>query len=349
LSFTDLLAGIVATAVLAAFPSGRAGVAAVSNPPARPAVADARLLAVSAPSDLISPVGVESVLCALAPVMTSPARAEVDAALGIACGTFQDYSPVSVWLEQGPAYRKDATDALQRHAEVFVRPVPLNADIAAWVAQRGGLRVHVSEPLRFAAVSALVYSAAWQFPVNRRLSKPGKFHGRDRETTVTFMTGTGARVVRDGSCERTSIPLSDGGELRLAIIGAGLTNAAVQCIARDDMLGRATVVRYTMPRLLRQGQNDLTTRLKRLGITDLFSTKKEPFSRLERGLKLDEVLQATELRVDEEGVGVRATTIADTILGAPHTTGMVVFDRPFALEVVDKHHAPLAIGVMHDL
>jgi hypothetical protein len=348
LSLTGILAGLIATALLAS-PIGRVGVAAVSDPPARLAGAEAKLLAMSAPSDVISPVGVESVLCALSPVMSPPARAQVDAALGGACASFRNYSPVSIWLGKGPAYQKDVIDALKRHADVFLRPVPLNADIDAWVAQRGGLRVHVSEPLRFAAVSALVYSAGWQFPVNQRLSKAGTFHGRDRETTVTFMTGTGARLVRDGSCERTSIPFSDGGELRLATISAGLTSAAVECVARSDMPGRSTVVRYTIPRLLRRGQNDLTARLKRTGITELFSAAAQPFSKLERGLNLDEVLQATELRVDEEGVGVRATTIADTILGAPHTTRTVVFDRPFALEVVDKHHAPLAIGVMHDL
>jgi hypothetical protein len=347
LSYPGILASVVAAALLASIPSRHAGVAALSTP--APASAGESLLATSATSDIVSPAGVDSVLCSLAPVMSRSAQAEVVSALRIACGSFAGYSPVSVWLEQGPSYRADAIRALERHAEVFVRPIPLNGAIAAWVARRGGIQVRVAEPLRFAAVGVLVYARAWRFPINQRLSKRGTFHGRDRETTVTFMTGVGATVVHAGMCEQTSIPLDDGGQLRLAAIRDGMVSAALQCIARTERPGRAIAARYTVPRLLRRGQNDLTSRLKRMGITKLFSAAAQPFPNLERGLKLDEVLQATEIRVDETGVGVRATTVADAILGAPRVETTVVFDRPFALEVVDNHRAVVAIGVINDL
>ncbi len=349
MSYTGILAGIVATALLASFPGDRAGIAARATPQTSAEDAATKLVVTSAASDVFSPAGVESALCALAPVMSRTAAAQIDNALRIPCRTFADSLPVSIWLERGPAYRANAIAALKRHAEVFTRPLPLNAEIAAWVARHGGIEVAVSQPVRFAAVSVLVYSRQWQFPPNQRLSKRGTFHGRDRETAVTFMTGVGAGIVRAGMCERTSIPLDEGGELRLATIGSDTASAALSCVLRGAGFGRATQAQYTLPRLLLRGQNDLTSRLKRIGITELFSSAAQPLPRLERGLSLDEVLQATEVRVDEAGVGVRATTVADTILGAPRVDTTVVFDHAFVFAVLDKHQARLAIGVINDL
>ncbi len=347
MSYTGILAGIVATVLLASFPGDRAR-AASGTPQTAAEDAATKLVATSAASDVVSPAGVESALCALAPVMSRTAAAQIDAVLGIPCRTFADALPVSIWLERGPAYRAGAIAALKQHADVFTRPLPLNAEIAAWVARHGGIEVPVSRPVRFAAVSVLVYSRPWLFPPNQRLSKRGTFHGRDRETAVTFMTGVGAGTVRAGVCERTSVPLDDGGELRLATIGSD-TASALRCVVRKAPLGPATRASYTLPRLMRRGQNDLTSLLKRIGITELFSSAAQPLSRLERGLSLDEVLQATEFRVDEAGVGVRATTVADTILGAPRVDTTVVFDHPFVFAVIDKHQASLAIGVINDL
>lgn len=349
LSYTGILAGIVAMALCASFPGDRAGVSAPATPQTTMEDATTKLVATSGASDVVSPAGVESALCALTPVMSQTALAQIHDALGTPCQVFTGTLPVSIWLERGAAYRADGIAALERHAEVFMRPLPLNADIAAWVARHGGIQVAGSQPIRFAAVSVLVYSRPWLFPINERLSKRRTFHGRDRETAVTFMTGVGARTIRAGTCEWTGIPLDEGGELRLAAIGTNPASAALSCVVRAAKFGRATRAQYTLPRLLLRGQNDLTSRLRRIGITELFSTAAEPLPRLERGLSLDEVLQATEVRVDEAGVGVRATTEAETILGAPRVDTTVVFDRPFVFAVFDKHQTRLAIGVVNDL
>jgi Serpin (serine protease inhibitor) len=325
---------------------GRAAAAAAS-PAADRMPSAARLLDGDRAADVISPAGVASALCSIAPATTGQAQRQLTAASGIDCARFSAFSPAAIWLPSGPAYDAAAIRDLRAHAEVFEDRPPFNAAVAAWTARRGGIPVHFAQPVVFAAVSVLDYSATWQFPVLRSDVRPGTFHGRDRSTNVTFISGIGAGLQSDGGCERTTIRLAYRGALRLSKIAAGGLAAAQRCLSKDYRNWRD--VRYTVPRIATSGQSDLTLRLKRLGVTDIFTRAKNPFERLQRGLALSAVLQAAAFRLDETGVGIRATTAADTELGIPHPKAAVTFDVPFAFVVLDGKGTPEAAGVINDL
>jgi hypothetical protein len=309
----------------------------------------ARLIDAGRPIDVVSPAGLASTLCSLAPVTSESAARQIIAATGIVCPHFRGYVPTAIWLRQGAAYDPGALGDLRRHAAVVQGRPPFNAAIAEWTQRRGGVPVRIDVPVKFAAVSALVYSRPWEFAVPRLQSRRRTFHGRDRASTVTFIAGVGARVQRDDSCERTSIPLEYGGTLRLAKVMQRPSVTALSCLARPYTGSAVVYARYAMPRIRASGQRDLSDRLKRLGVADIFTRSKEPFRRLQRDLALDAVLQATEVQVDETGVGIRATTAAYTLLGLPPSKARIVYDVPFVFQVVDGNGTPVALGMVNDL
>jgi len=308
-----------------------------------------QLVTASASSDVVSPAGITSVLCGVAPITSSSARRQVERALEVDCSRFDDYYPTSVWLPQSGGFDTESIRELRRHSDVrFGRP-PFNSAIDSWIERHDGVPVHIDAPIGFAAVAVLVYSSGWQFPIPRSRSRLGIFHGRDRKTSVTFMSGIGASVERSAGCERTTVPLHNGGELRLAVIHRGDARAALVCLTRSYARGESISARYFIPRMVQRGRTDLTDRLRRLGVTDVFATSKRPFRRLGGYLALDKLLQAVQLRIDETGVGVRATTIAYRTLTIPHPILSVRFDAPFVVQVLDARRVPAAIGVVNDL
>jgi len=309
----------------------------------------ARLIVGERPVDVISPAGFASSLCSLAPATSENAKRQLFTASGIRCEHFRDYSPTGIWLQQGAKYDPEVLRALRLHAAVFQGQPPFNAAIAEWSQSHGNVPIHIDQPIKFASVSALAYSTTWEFVVLRSASRSARFYGRDRSSTVTFISGIGATVQREAACERTSISLEFGGTLRLSKVSHGRVDTALSCLTLSYLRSRIVDARFVLPRISVSGQSDFTQAFKRLGASDIFTGSKNPFPRLSPGLALDKILQSTEFRIDEAGVGVRASTAAYAELGIPHPKLQVSFNVPFVFEVLDGRRAPVALGLINDL
>jgi hypothetical protein len=82
---------------------------------------------------------------------------------------------------------------------------------------------------------------------------------------------------------------------------------------------------------------------------ELFDPRRSPFSPLERGVALSDIVQVVELGLNGQGVRVRATTIGNIPLGVPHATGFVAFDVPFVVRVIDPSGSDVAVLIVNDL
>jgi serine protease inhibitor len=144
------------------------------------------------------------------------------------------------------------------------------------------------------------------------------------------------------------MPLSDGGAVLVTTIGSAPVSAAVRCLSRE--LDRRTLVNayFFIPQLTLRRTGSIVDRLRRLGLTDIFDARTNPFPKLFRG-HIGEALQAAELTMDWKGIRVRATTIVDTPLAGPKFEAVVAYDHPFALRVVDERGATVAIALVNDL
>jgi hypothetical protein len=306
------------------------------------------LLSPTADTDIVSPAGIDAVLCALVPVMSDSARRQRRAASESECRPPAAYIARSIWFDRSMPIDPRAAPLLRPNAELFFEPGPVNAGIGRWLDAHHALRVPLRRPLLFAAVSALDYARGWEFPFNHIDPLPFVFHGRKRDERVRFLAGRQLASVGDRSCVRGVMPLSDGGAVLVTTIGSAPVSAAVRCLSRE--LDPRTLVNayFFIPQLTLRRTGSIVDRLRRLGLTDIFDVRTNPFPKLFRG-HIGEALQAAELTMDWKGIRVHATTIVDTPLAGPKFEAVVAYDHPFALRVVDERGATVAIALVNDL
>lgn len=316
-----------------------------------PAVSDRvllGLLSTTADTDIVSPAGIDAVLCALVPVMSESARRQRRAASESECRPAPAYIAQSIWFDRNLPVDPRAASLLRPNAEVFFEPGPVNAGIGRWLDAHHALPVPLRRPLLFASVSALDYARGWTFPFNHIDPRPFVFHGRKRDERVRFLAGRQLASVGDRTCVRGVMPLSDGGAVFVTAIGSAPVSAAVRCLSRE--LNPKTLVNayFFIPQLTLRRTSSILERLKRLGLTDIFDAGTNPFPKLFKR-DIGEAIQAVELTMDWKGIRVRATTIVDTPLGVPPSEAVVAYDHPFALRVVDERGTTVAIALVNDL
>lgn|GEM_PF-2890763 len=346
------LAAVLALSVVGASPSPPAAhPTRVADPWASPAVSDRvllGLLSTTADTDIVSPAGIDAVLCALVPVMSDSARRQRRAALQSECRPQPAYIARSIWFDRSIAVDSRAASLLRPNAELFFEPGPVNAGIGRWLDAHHALRVPLRRPVLFASVSALDYARGWQYPFNHVDPLPFVFHGRKRDERVRFLAGRQFASVGDRSCVRGVMPLQDGGAVLVTAIGSAPVSTAVRCLSRA--LDPRTLVNayFFIPQLKLRSTSSILERLKRLGLTDIFDVRTNPFPKLFRR-DVGEALQAAELTMDWMGIRVRATTIVDVPLSGPKFEAVVAYDHPFALRVVDDRGTTVAVALVNDL
>lgn len=297
--------------------------------------------------DVISPIGLDAALCAIRPALSRSALRNVDRSLATTCRTLARYPPTSIWVGTGVTIAPSLAASLRSHAELYQAPVPLNARIRAWLEHQGALVPELREPLDFAVVSAVSYSGDWWIPLQSKRIR--EFHGRRGTSRQAFVEGTnGAWLERYGTCERVVAPLKDGGHVILSRVRNG-TVAASLCIGRAISARPYKVVRIAFPIVHIRREHSLKSLVEKAGMEDLFDPRRSPFSALQRGSALSDIVQAVEVGLDGQGVRVRATTLGNIPAGVPHATGFVIFDVPFVVRVVDPSGRDVAMMIVNDL
>lgn len=297
--------------------------------------------------DVLSPTGLDAALCAIRPALSRSARRDVDRSLAVACRTLVRYPPTSIWVRTGVTVAPSLASSLRSHAELYQAPTPLNARIRAWLEDRGALVPDLREPLEFAVVSAVSYSADWWIPLQSKLIR--EFHGRHGTSRQAFVKGVnGAWLERYGKCERVVAPLKDGGHVIFSKVGND-ARLVSPCIGRAISAGPHRVVRIAFPVLHIHREHSIRALVEQAGMGELFDPRRSPFSPLERGVALSDIVQVVELGLNGQGVRVRATTIGNIPLGVPHATGFVAFDVPFVVRVIDPSGSDVAVLIVNDL
>jgi hypothetical protein len=307
------------------------------------------LLSTSADSDVVSPAGIDAVLCALVPVMSERARRQRRAASESECRPNPDFIARSIWFNQALRVEPGAAALLRRQAELHFEPGPVNAGIARWLRAHDALPVPLRRELGFAAVSALDFARGWEYPFTYVEAQPFVFHGRKRDARVKFLSGRQFASVGDRSCVRGVIPVNGGGAVFVTDALAQPVAAAIRCLSRE--LDPKTLVNahFFIPQLDLRRTGSIAERLRRLGLTDIFEARSQPFPKLFRNRKIDAAFQAAQLTMDWKGIRVRATTIFGVTLAGPQFEAVLAYDRPFALRVVDQRGATVAVAIVNDL
>ncbi len=269
----------------------------------------------------------------------------------------------ALWVAPDVAVRREYAAAAEARLRAPVIAVDFRDDgeatasrMNAWVAKAtGGLipRAVPEEGLpastRVALTDALHFRAAWPEPLGGPIPTPfHPFEGppvecgfvgwRDHLFRTAWDAGTAVALAYSGgqACLVLLLPREPGPEA-LERLQRDLAAGALRRVLEEGTSG-ATIVRFPVVDL--DAQRELTAALSRGPLAPAFSASAD-LGDLSSGepLRLDALLHAARLRVDENGTeGAAATVMGLAVISAdePEEPLVLVFDRPFLLAVLDR-------------
>jgi hypothetical protein len=287
-------------------------------------------------------------ICSIGPGMSDRSRREVEVVFGNVCDHARGDVAASVWLPQALGLSPGVERAISSQAELHRGQPPFNAPILKWLRAHDVPLLDPHGPVEFASVSAVHYERDWRLPFRSESTKRA-FFGRRHVTTTAFIRGRNGWADDSAGCRRVVILTTEHGFVVLADAGKD-PEIAARCIVRPLAPPSRTPVDASIPKLSLTSTTDLRGRLERLGVRMIFDETADPFPRLLPNHGLSEILQGVDLRLDEKGISVRASTIADVALSpGPKPKFRMIFDHPFLLRVVDPAGDTVALGYIGDL
>ena len=281
----------------------------------------------------------------------------------------------SLWLEKGYGFDPDTVALLaeQYYASVFqgdLGSAEMNNALQAWLnEQTEGLlsdqvqNVYFDANTVLALASTINYQVQWQSEFSDRSTAAGIFHGAKGDTAETFMRTQllYGPYYWSEHFSATSLGLEDGSRMWLILPDEGITPesitpevAAFLKQTPDNYANKKQIkVNLSLPKFDVSGEMELSQKLQKLGITDIFSPAKADFSAIlpeDDGGAVSSVKHATRVLIDEKGV----TAVAFTVIlraGAsipPEDEVNFVLDRPFLFCVESKDGLPLFAGIVNE-
>ncbi len=278
----------------------------------------------------------------------------------------------SVWARQGMPFLQSFYDVVAQYFDAEARTLDFDAPdapdvINAWVADNTGDRIQsIVESIRptdvMFLINAVYFKGDWREQFERSSTRPGEFRRDDGSTVQVPMMNASDMPVRLGHGDGVAIgELPYGGDAFTMVIVVPTADTPVsEVVASLDAetwnhwmqsLGDLRGAPVSMPRYEVEWMGVLNETLKALGMQDAF-TGSADFSRMAEqpfadDLFVDDVVQKTWLRVDEEGTeAAAATSVGIGVVSMP--AGLRV-DRSFLMAIRERHSGTiLFLGVIDD-
>lgn len=297
-----------------------------------------------------SPYGLRNVTCALSPIIDAAALNE-RSPFRQCVTVYGAQNDSAVWVSASIGFPPELQNAVRMNASLFVSFEPLGDQIEKWIDQHGGDGSVLHSNPNFAAVNIMNYSASWVEPFPSRETKRATFFGKHSRSAIQFIVGQPLALLEHrGMCDRVRIPLADKGSVFITSLEGQSQNTALSCLF-DNMGSQrsATYVQVVIPKLNSSSVIDLAMPLSHTILRPLFQPTDQSFRSLRSGLALNELRQSLNIHLDEAGVGVKATTIADRMLGFKVISREIKFDHPFLVRISSASGIDLAIICVSDL
>jgi hypothetical protein len=300
-------------------------------------------------NSVVSLEGILTSLCGLKAAMSLSAIQEITRVAKFDCKVRAEYAKVAVWLPSSILVSPELASAIGSYGELYRGAGPFNVQISQWLNQHHAPPIDISIPIAMASVSAISYNVAWSYPQYSPEVK-AIFHGRHGSHTVPFVNAVHlARLEHFAECERVVIPLSDGGNV--LVTRTTTADRLAECLSEPvQAYSYLAVARVSFPEIEMAATFRLRTTLEATGIRSVFSPSTNPLPALANDLALSDVYQSVVFRMNREGIGVEASTVACCPLtGGGRKYHTVVFDSPFAVRILDSHRADVADVMVNDV
>jgi len=271
----------------------------------------------------------------------------------------------SLWANQGLTLNRDYLDHVRDtyFMEVYqgdFSTKDMSQAMANWVSEHTkGL---IQPPIVLDAnqvlslINTIYYYDEWQDQFDKNLTKEGIFTcGNGEEVTCDFMNQTmGSHGFYRGENYTVSYLNTKNGHVKILLPDKGVDIREFlesPKTLKDALEGSAIMgeVIWQIPKFSYSSSYKLTDMLKKLGVTDAFSSEQADFTEMtQQPAWIDRVSQDTHIAIDENGIEAAAFTVIDWAGAAiPQGRADMVLDRPF-LYMIESSDCVLFVGICED-
>ena len=269
-------------------------------------------------------------------------------------------------LPLAPEFVRRCHQLYEAEATVLNFRDPAAADtINAWVKQKTREKIPsivTSADVRSSDViltNAVYFRGAWRYVFDKKQTQQQAFHlvnGREKKVAMMHRSSISGAYRSGDGYEAAALPYKDSETLLYAILPA-VGKSPEETLASVSVEGlraasEANDLDLRLPRFTLDFSASLKDQLIQAGMGIAFRPGAGFLPMGSSKLFVGNVLHKTRLEVDEEGTVAAATTAVTVVLAAaPHPVvkKTLVFDRPFALLLVDgQTGAVLFAGVVYD-
>lgn len=293
-------------------------------------------------------------------------------------GSKYKFSPAnSIWIKEREDFIVEQA-FIDKNKEVFnasVYPAAFNNetkdDINNWVNKNTDGMIkkvidEIPEDAQMYLINALAFDAEWRNPYESSQVRDGIFTEESgRKEDVQMMYSEEDMYIEDKDTTGFIKYYADNKYAFIALLpneGIGMEDYIKNLDGQklDNLIGgrRDAEVKTAMPKFESGFETKLNDALMDMGITDAFDDDKADFTGIGRfldgdGLRIDDVIHKTFIKVDEKGTKAGAVTAISMVKCTalmPEEVKKVYLDRPFVYIIADcQTWLPAFIGVVQDM
>ncbi len=283
----------------------------------------------------------------------------------------------SIWIKEREDFIVEQ-DFIDKNMEVFnasVYPAAFNNEtknnINNWVNKNTDGMINkvideIPEDAQMYLINALAFDAEWRKPYNSSQVREGVFTEENgKKEDVQMMYSEEDIYIEDKDTTGFIKYYADNKYAFIALLpneGIGMEDYIKNLDGQklDSLIGnkRNAEVKTAIPKFESEFETKLNDALADMGIIDAFDTNKADFTGIGRfldgdGLRIDDVIHKTFIKVDEKGTKAGAVTAVSMIKCTslmPGEVKKVYLDRPFIYIIADcQTWLPAFIGIVQDM
>lgn len=283
----------------------------------------------------------------------------------------------SIWIKEREDFIVEQA-FIDKNKEVFnasVYPAAFNSgtkdDINNWVNKNTDGMIkkvidEIPEDAQMYLINALAFDAEWRKPYDNSQVSDGVFTEESgKKEDVKMMYSDEDIYIEDKDTTGFIKYYADNKYAFIALLpneGIGMEDYIKSLDGQklDNLIGgrKDAEVKTAMPKFESEFETKLNDALINMGITDAFDSNKADFTGIGRfldgdGLRIDDVIHKTFIKVDEKGTKAGAVTAVSMVKCTalmPGEVKRVYLDRPFVYIIADcQTWLPAFIGVVQDM
>ena len=210
-------------------------------------------------------------------------------------------------------------------------------------------------------MSTLYFKAEWDVAFDPEVTRNRTFHSPDGDVTAQFMYRDfiGLRYVGE-NFETTCLDLKEGGKMWLILPDEGVSTSGLfnDREAMGFITGKtqktlnakdhSAYMWLFLPKFDITSRVDMRDNMERLGVTDVFNTKKADFSSLTSSkIIVSDLVQSARISIDESGCEAASASTGTIPDASSSQTFGFTLDRPFIFVVTSDSGLPLFVGTVN--